>query len=313
MAEAQDNELVERLEQENHLLRWRYDVVAYHADLHAHAAQKAIRERDEARSEIERLTKQLEAAQTHRWRRAPAPVRETSPSPTSHSPAGIPVIVISRDRLACLQDLITWLEAAPGISEIHIVDNASTWPPLLEYLDGSAHTVHRLGVNLGHHAPWIIGLISEVSQGHFVVTDPDVLPDPNCPVDAIPHLRAILDRHPAIDKVGLGLRIDDLPAAFARRDAVIDWESKYWDNEVEPGVFRADVDTTFAVYRPGRDHKSFNALRTGAPYVARHVSWYADSASPTAEDVYYAHHADPAIASWTGNELSLLYRKDPPR
>lgn len=270
-----EDRLNERLRQENLLLRWRNDVMTEYADLHAHRIHET------------------------------APVRDAGRGVTR----GVPVIIISRDRLDCLRQLVDWLERTPGIGTIHIVDNASTWPPLLEYLDRSPHMVHRLEVNLGHHAPWVIGLVASVSDAPFVVTDPDVIPDAACPPDAIDHFAGILERHPDTDKVGFGLRIDDLPNAFAHRDAVVRWESKFWTDEVEPGVFRADIDTTFALYRPGRDHKTFNAVRTGAPYTARHLPWYTPTNAPTAEDIYYREHADPAVASWTGNELPLLYQR----
>jgi hypothetical protein len=270
-----EDRLNERLRQENLLLRWRNDVLTEYADLHAHRMHATAGDGSGGRAVT----------------------------------GGVPVIVISRDRLDCLQQLVDWLERTPDIGEVHIVDNASSWPPLLDYLDASPHTVHRLEVNLGHHAPWVIGLVAELSGAPFVVTDPDVIPDASCPPDVLAHFRGILERHPEIDKAGFGLRIDDLPDSFAHREAVVRWESKFWKDELEPGVFRADIDTTFALYRPGRDHKTFNAARTGAPYVARHLPWYSATNAPTPEDVYYREHADPAIASWTGDELPVLYQR----
>jgi hypothetical protein len=268
-----EDRLNERLRQENLLLRWRNDVMTEYADLHAHQLHEAARRTGGA------------------------------------APGGVPVIVISRDRLDCLRQLVTWLEQTPGVGEIHIVDNASTWPPLIDYLDDSPHTVHRLEVNLGHHSPWVIGLVASVSHAPFVVTDPDVIPDPTCPPDVFEHFRTILDRHRDIDKVGFGLRIDDLPTAFPHRDAVMRWEGQFWRDEVEPQVFRAEIDTTFALYRAGRDHKKYNALRTGAPYVARHLPWYRASDTLTDEDRHYRAHADPAITSWIGDGLPALLQR----
>ena len=103
----------------------------------------------------------------------------------------------------------------------------------------------------------------------------------------------------------MGLRIDDLPAHFALRDDVISWERQFWQVEVEPGVFRADTDTTFAMYRPlDRRHEMFRALRTGPPYVARHLPWYTDSSMPSAEETYYRAHADPTMSNWNRDEVA---------
>lgn len=210
----------------------------------------------------------------------------------------VPVIITVRDRLSPLRELVAWLERA-GHHDIWLVDNASTYTPLVEWLERTPHRVVRTGRNLGHRAPWLSGVVADVGQErHFVVTDPDVVPDEGCPLDAVDHLRSLFDRYPGVDKVGLGLRIDDLPATYRHRDAVVAWESQFWTDEVAPGVYRAPVDTTFCLYRPGLGHRDDNALRTGAPYVARHEPWYTDSAHPTDEDEYYRTHADPLVSNW---------------
>jgi hypothetical protein len=41
-----------------------------------------------------------------------------------------------------------------------------------------------------------------------------------------------------------------------------------------------------------------DALRTGSPYLARHLPWYVDSSRPTDEDRYYRDHLDPAVNNW---------------
>ena len=70
-------------------------------------------------------------------------------------------------------------------------------------------------------------------------------------------------------------------------------------------MFRADIDTTFALYRPldRRRHGEGRALRTGPPYVARHLPWYLDSSNLSAEDAYYREHADPTISNWDRDQL----------
>ena len=83
----------------------------------------------------------------------------------------------------------------------------------------------------------------------------------------------LLFRYGDIGKVGFGLRIDDLPPTYEFRQEVLDWESQFWLDEVEPSVYCAANDTTFALYRPSTPKGTFAALRTGAPYVARHIGW----------------------------------------
>jgi hypothetical protein len=214
--------------------------------------------------------------------------------------AGPPVIVNCRDRLSCLVLLVDWLEGA-GVERIILVDNDSHWEPLLDYYTVTPHTVVRLGQNLGYLAPWVAGVVDRVARNEpYVVTDPDVVPDPGCPLDAIDHLCAVLGRYSGYVKVGLGLRIDDLPACYARRHHVLAWEAQYSRRKLARGLYHAGVDTTFALYRPGVPFNRRPSIRTGAPYLARHLPWYADSARPSAEDLFYLARAS-ADASWANN------------
>lgn len=220
------------------------------------------------------------------------------------APERYPVFVVVRDRVSPLRQLVDWLERTER-ADIWLVDNASTYPPLVAYLDGSPHHVVRLGHNLGHRSPWLSGTVQRHAHGRFfVVTDPDVVPDEGCPLDALDHFRDLLERYPAFHKAGFGLRIDDLPDTYPLAGAVRDWEARFWRTELEPGVFHADIDTTFALYRPldGR-HDEHLSIRTGAPYVARHLPWYADPSALTDEDRYYREHADPTVSNWDRDRL----------
>jgi hypothetical protein len=215
-----------------------------------------------------------------------------------------PVIITVRDRLQPLRQLVEWLQAA-GQKELYLLDNASTYPPLLEWLDQSQHTVVRSKQNLGHRAPWLVGLAPRLGHERcFVVSDPDVVPIEDCPLDAVHYFRSLFDELPAADKVGFGLRIDDLPDHYAHKAQVIAWEQQFWQEEILPNVYRAAIDTTFALYRPGRGHWYLNGLRTSHPYLARHTSWYVDSANLSDEERYYREHADPLTSNWDLERLS---------
>lgn len=210
-----------------------------------------------------------------------------------------PIFITVRDRLTCLVALLQWFERA-GQHEIYLIDNASTYQPLREFLGGTSATVIVSERNLGHRAPWLTGEVQRRAHGkEYVVTDPDVIPDDDCPLDVLEYLSELLARHDSIHKVGLGLRIDDLPTAHPYIDTIRQWEQRFWADEVEPGVFSAPVDTTFALYRPlNRRAADHLALRTGAPHVARHLPWYLDPADLSDDERYYRQHADPAFSNW---------------
>jgi hypothetical protein len=214
--------------------------------------------------------------------------------------ASPPVFVICRDRLTPTQRLVAWLERH-DVDRIVLVDNASTYEPLLEFLDASPHHVARLGDNLGPRAVWTAGLRDRYAKGEpYIVSDCDVVPDEACPDDAIDYLSWALARFPRYVKAGLGLRIDDLPDCYALADDVRQWERRFWLRRFAGNLYHANVDTTFALYRPGSQFQLAPAIRAGFPYVARHLPWYSSTTDPTDEERYYRDHCLSDITNWNG-------------
>ncbi len=219
-----------------------------------------------------------------------------------------PIFIICRDRLSPLLALLHWLDRV-GQTRVYLVDNASTFPPLLDFYTQSVHHVIRLGSNIGHKAVWLCGAVEQYAPDEFyVVTDPDIVPVSDCPSDALTYFHRLLDRYPDRAKVGFGLKIDDLPDHYRFASEVRGWEGQFWAREVEPGVYDAPIDTTFALYRP---HTGFRegspalarSLRTGAPYLARHTAWYVNSGALDEEECYYRAHARADITHWNVSRL----------
>ena len=203
-----------------------------------------------------------------------------------------PIYIIVRDRVTDLKVLVEWLEKA-GHDRIAFLDNDSTWPPLLEYLEKTPHEVVRFGRNLGPYCLWEW----EVPDEWFVYTDPDLIPHEDCPLDAVAHLRWLLDIYD-VPKAGLGLHVDDVPEFGTTR-----WEyelhgERRWLGE----AFDAPVDTTFALYRPSTP-RGLIAVRSGPPYEVRHMPWYRRS-DFTDEDRYYIANASGA-SSWANQMRSV--------
>jgi hypothetical protein len=216
----------------------------------------------------------------------------------------VPIFVNCRDRVEALRNLVMWAEAR-GCEEIYLLDNDSAYGPLLEYFEATPHTVVRLGANYGKFSLWDAPGAFELTGGRrFVYTDPDVVPVSECPDDVFDRLASLLARYPGVNKVGLGLKIDDLPAHYPHRQAVIDWERVYWQWPVEANAYYAPIDTTFALYRPGGRPMPLTAIRTGFPYVARHDPWYADPTAANSELRFYeSRAAELRRSAWSAEEL----------
>ena len=213
----------------------------------------------------------------------------------------VPVIINTRDRVSDLRLLIDWLQLA-GHRRIILLDNGSTFPPLCKFLDRFDGQVIKLGRNLGHTALWEVSDLAElIRQEWFVYTDPDVVPVSGTPFDAVAYFFFLLQKYPRYEKAGFGLKIDDLPDHFKLKEEVISWETQQYRKEIAPNVFEADIDTTFALYRPRTNYCYGPALRTRGLYEARHMPWYSDSERPTAEERFYREHALNTVTTWSGD------------
>jgi len=211
----------------------------------------------------------------------------------------VPVFIVCRDKLSPLLELVRWLERH-RYQRVVLVDNASTYPPLLDYFNRTDHDVHRLTENLGpYKSIWSSGVLEQYARdNYFVVTDCDVIPMDACPGDAVGYFHWALRRFPSFVKAGFGLCIDDLPRHFELAENVRSWEEIFWRRRFSHNLYQADIDTTFALYRPGSPFQLSPAIRTGKPYLARHQPWYIDSLNRTEEERYYRDHCDPKMAHW---------------
>lgn len=227
----------------------------------------------------------------------------------------VPVYINNRDRLTTTKTLVDWCLSA-GTRRIVILDNESSYRPLLVYYDNlpSGVEVQLFGQNCGPWAFWHKGL-HLLQSTPYVVSDSDVVPTEGCPKDLIRVLNALLNERPQSGKVGVGLKIDDVPGD---RNEMNGWyrhiEARYWTRRYSEKAFFAGVDTTFALYGPssdgriGKRHHHHTNLRTDSPYLFRHMPWYATLPLSDEEHHYRAHSGrgvDPTIGhSWSHNKLA---------
>lgn len=216
----------------------------------------------------------------------------------------VPIVINNFNRLDSLKCLIAGLESR-GYRNIHIIDNASSYPPLLEYYASCPYPVYMLHRNVGHLAVWETGLYRMFTDSYFAYTDSDLEIFEDCPDDFMEKFIRLLKKHPTALKAGFSLKIDDIPDCYEHKEKVIGWESQFWKRKVAPDVYRAPIDTTFAVYKPYfkghfitlRDFKKCY-FRTAPPYCVRHLPWYADSTHPTEEESYYLSHLK-TVTHWS--------------
>jgi hypothetical protein len=202
----------------------------------------------------------------------------------------IPIVINNFNRLDSIKKLIESLEKR-GYTNLHIIDNLSTYPPLLEYYKTCKYKIYRLDKNIGMNALWSSGIFRKFKNDFFVYTDSDVVPIDECPDDFLQFFLETLRKHKFAQKVGFSLVIDDLPDSYALKDEVISHENQFYKYKCDEFLYWAPIDTTFALYRPRakRRHANFSIemYRTAYPYMARHLPWYINSKNPDEENLYY--------------------------
>lgn len=212
-----------------------------------------------------------------------------------------------------------WLEWTKKQAEFYtscghtviIVDNLSTYPPLLEWYKICPYQViSTKGRKLPTHNRfvWNMKLENIVDGNYYAVTDSDL------GVEGVPRnfaelLIADIERNPEILKSGFSLQTHDLPNN--------EYANLYKDSEKENfptpdahGFYNVQIDTTFAVYSKERcnnidkmwrkegeevpqsfldDRYFYRSHRS--PFTVKHLPWYLDVNNLTEEQLYHISEA----------------------
>lgn len=216
------------------------------------------------------------------------------------------VFIICRDKVEHLKQLIAWLKNN-HFNNIYLLDNDSSYKPLLDFYQETDCKVLYLRRNTGASCPWSHRVVQQLaSDSFYIVSDPDVIPISECPSNWIEHLYALLIKYPQYTKVGFSLKIDDIPDHYMFQQEVVKWEMQFYEKEIESGVYEAEVDTTFALYRPNTSrNNTIKSLRTGFPYQLRHMPWYSNSNKLNDEEKYYRTHSGQSIDHGTWSKTAL--------
>lgn len=216
----------------------------------------------------------------------------------------VPVIINNRDLAAWPRAMVQNLRRMKHCGPIVIVDNASTNPATTAWyneLDNDTNAVViYLRYNGGHKAPWSCNvpwsLRQQFGYTKYIVTDPD-LDLSECPDTTLEYLLDIqanmgdtlyscpVTNNPynMLDKIGLGMQIDDIPDGAVFTNGIKIEEAYYernkpampnYKNLKGPPVMPAPVDTTLALYDVHRVQTwGIGGCRT-LEIKARHLPYY---------------------------------------
>ncbi|MBW3616973.1 MAG: glycosyltransferase [Proteobacteria bacterium] len=229
-------------------------------------------------------------------------------------PSQVPVLINCFNQPTYLRMMLDQLSRL-GCRNLVVVDQASTYPPLVRLLAEIERevTVIRLRDNNGPHWLFTSGFSSMLPE-YFIYTDPDIQFPADMPRSLIRDLMRV-SRAASATKVGLALDISR-PENIKRVGLPIgesvytipEWERQFWRRPIRFRgfeVYKAPVDTTFALYHRARfdEHvRNFRAenvyycmdmpgsYRLAGRYTSIHLPWMLDDPIPEEELAHYVAH-----------------------
>lgn len=198
----------------------------------------------------------------------------------------IPIVIICFNNRKYVENMIRQITAKnPNyVENLMIMDNASTDPDTLDFLNTTTVQVSRNNMNMG---PWVNGYYNpetfKLLPKRYILTDADIELNKDMPANFIDDMVAVMDyTHAWI--VGFAIREDgDLPY---RGDLIFSKKSHMFDIRIDHPVYElynGSIDTTFAL----RDHTGINlSVRMGGNFITRHLPWYKDDSVMTIAERY---------------------------
>lgn len=154
--------------------------------------------------------------------------------------------IVNFNRLTLMKNLADFLSSKN--IDVYIIDNNSSYPPLLDFYETTNYNVIKMDGNFGNNVFWGEKLYDQLKLNeNYLLTDPD-LDLTSIPDDFVEVLNQGLKKYPQFDKCGLSLKIDDLPDTEMASE-IKDWEKWFWTKKLDDTYFEAPVDTTFALYK----------------------------------------------------------------
>lgn len=216
----------------------------------------------------------------------------------------IPIIIISYNRKTLLKNLVEYFLNI-GETNIIIIDNNSSYQPLLDWFNeienNESVKIHKLNHNYGHTVLWESGLFTDlINNNYYILTDHDIIPYNNFKPGWKQDWIDLLNKY-NLNKIGSAISITDIPDHYKLKNDVITHENSFWINEVEPNIFKADIDTTLALYKKGCPYVYGPSMRL-KEYEIKHQPWYIDNSNLSEEDHYYLNNLKKST-HWSRQQL----------
>ena len=184
------------------------------------------------------------------------------------------VVIIGFNQYTYISNMVKQLEKYT--TDIVIIDNNSTYLPLLDYYEKDyKYTVLKQSKNHGHKV-YEQSFVSKIVGNIYFITDPDLKFNPKLPKDFIKQMIDISIYFEA-EKVGFALTYN---TSDIRKDCICfgksikDWEHQYWQVKLfypNHEIYDAAIDTTFCLVN--KQNKGGH-YRVAGNYTCKHLPWH---------------------------------------
>lgn len=218
----------------------------------------------------------------------------------------IPLIIPNFNQLTYLVNLINWWNYYTNYARVIIIDNASTYKPLLKFYDYAKEIWKNVNIvrckenNCGNNLTFLIKQDIRWKYEYYCISNPDIMPCPDTPENFIDILRHCISEY-KFHHAGFGLRLSDLPDWIDNKKLIIYRQAHFYDKKNKIIInyegsfykgFRAPIDLTFAMYCTSNGGWAFpmkrvnwsNAIRI---FQAYHLGWYIHPDTQIKEHEYY--------------------------
>jgi glycosyltransferase involved in cell wall biosynthesis len=206
------------------------------------------------------------------------------------------IVINNRNRLTTTKNMVEHLLDLNKNQEIIILDNDSTYDPLIKWYKEVEDKIDiRYLKNEGHLAVWSTGIYKELGD-YFIYTDSDLELNLNMSYSYQIFMYNLMQKY-EMNKIALGIKINDLPDHYRYKNQVIRNEGRWWLEEVEPDIYKADTDTTFSLMRNIGDNM-YKSLRICKPdFICKHVPFYIDLENLDEEEKYYIENIGERVTT----------------
>ena len=186
------------------------------------------------------------------------------------------VMIIGYNQYTYISNMVNQLKELTN--DIVIIDNNSTFEPLLDYYSNEYnYTLLKMDSNIGHKV-YESKFVPNIFGDLFIITDPDLEFNSKLPKTILSDFIKISNQYKA-GRVGMAIEIESSEIRSDLTYASIPiktWEGQFWKNKIKDAkyeLYNAAIDTTFCLLNT-KYNKFGLSIRVAGNYLCKHLPWY---------------------------------------